>query len=92
MLGTTREVVYLPRGNCMLSGNHSLPVSESCSVVEVDQKVGGGIALIIIIVILVLAIIAIVFWKRKREVETKYERLRADAPMDEMDGVDLDDE
>jgi len=90
-----RELIYTTKETCVLSGNYSQPVTEPCkAVVEVDETIGGGVALLVIVVVIVLVAIAIVFWKRKRDVENKYERLRGEVPMDDLDseqvGLDTD--
>jgi cbb3-type cytochrome oxidase subunit 3 len=84
-------ISYRPKGTCVLGANYSAPVYESCRALEVDETIGGGIAAGVIVIVIVLAVIAFVFWKRKRDVETKYERLRGEVPLDDMDEtVDLD--
>jgi len=91
-VGNSREVLYRSSSDCVLGGNYSQTItSESCRALEVDETIGGGIAAGVIVLVIILAVIAFIFWRRKREVETKYERLMSDAPMDEIDGhVDLD--
>lgn len=50
-----------------------------------DEFLGGGVLIGILICIIMLVGIAIFFWKRKREVESKYEILRNEIPMGDMD-------
>jgi len=92
-VGNSRVLLYRPKNSdCVLGLNYSESLTESCRALEVDETIGGGIAAAVIILVIILAVIAFIFWRRKREVETKYERLMSDAPLDELDGhVDLDD-
>lgn len=57
-----------------------------------DEAVGATVAVAIVVILIILAVVAVIFWKRKRDLETKYERLRNEVPMDDLDdNVILDD-
>eukprot|EP01128_Nolandella_sp_AFSM9_P004865 TRINITY_DN2279_c0_g1_i1.p1 TRINITY_DN2279_c0_g1~~TRINITY_DN2279_c0_g1_i1.p1 ORF type:complete len:1592 (+),score=182.77 TRINITY_DN2279_c0_g1_i1:702-4778(+) len=70
----------LPGARC------NLPLLESefraCNSIEVDEFLGGGISIGVLVVVVAITGLAIFFWKRKRDVEAKYEVLTNEVPLD----------